>query len=110
MKVVLERYHGLGNDYLVFDPNHNELELDQANVKMICDRNEGLGADGVLEGPILKEDGMHVIVWNPDGSESETSGNGVRYFCKISERCRLRTEKEFQIIYRKRSGRSDILK
>lgn len=49
MKVVLERYHGLGNDYLVFDPNHNELELDQANVKMICDRNEGLGADGVLE-------------------------------------------------------------
>ena len=48
MKVVLERYHGLGNDYLVFDPNHNELELDQANVKMICDRNEGLGADGVL--------------------------------------------------------------
>ena len=56
MKVVLERYHGLGNDYLVFDPNHNELELDQGNVKMICDRNEGLGADGVLEGPILKED------------------------------------------------------
>lgn len=82
MKVVLERYHGLGNDYLVFDPNHNELELDQANVKMICDRNEGLGADGVLEGPILKEDGMHVIVWNPDGSESETSGNGVRIFAK----------------------------
>lgn len=82
MKVVLERYHGLGNDYLVFDPNHNELELDQANVKMICDRNEGLGADGVLEGPILKEDGMHVKVWNPDGSESETSGNGVRIFAK----------------------------
>lgn len=82
MKVVLERYHGLGNDYLVFDPNRNELELDQANVKMICDRNEGLGADGVLEGPILKEDGMHVKVWNPDGSESETSGNGVRIFAK----------------------------
>ena len=71
MKVVVERYHGLGNDYLVFDPNHNELKLDEANVKMLCDRNEGLGADGVLEGPILKEDGMHVKVWNPDGSEYE---------------------------------------
>ena len=82
MKVVVERYHGLGNDYLVFDPNHNELKLDEANVKMLCDRNEGLGADGVLEGPILKEDGMHVKVWNPDGSESETSGNGVRIFAK----------------------------
>ena len=33
MKVVVERYHGLGNDYLVFDPNHNELKLDEANVK-----------------------------------------------------------------------------
>ena len=60
MKVVLERYHGLGNDYVVFDPNKNELELTPKNVKMICDRNEGLGSDGVLEGPILKEDGMHV--------------------------------------------------
>ena len=45
MKVVVERYHGLGNDYLVFDPNHNELKLDEANVKMLCDRNEGLGAE-----------------------------------------------------------------
>ena len=44
MKVVVERYHGLGNDYLVFDPNHNELKLDEANVKMLCDRNEGLGS------------------------------------------------------------------
>ena len=37
MKVVVERYHGLGNDYLVFDPNHNELKLDEANVKMLWD-------------------------------------------------------------------------
>lgn len=94
MKVVLERYHGLGNDYLVFDPNHNELALDAANVKMICDRNEGLGADGVLEGPILKEDGMYVKVWNPDGSESETSGNGVLYLCEIFKRCRICTEEK----------------
>ena len=84
MKVVVERYHGLGNDYLVFDPNHNELKLDEANVKMLCDRNEGLGADGVLEGPILKEDGMHVDQWK-----------WCPHFCKISERCKLCTEKEF---------------
>ena len=54
MKVVLERYHGLSNDYVVFDPNKNELELTPGNVKMICDRNAGLGADGVLEGPVIK--------------------------------------------------------
>jgi len=33
MKVVLERYHGLGNDYVVFDPNKNELKLSRENVK-----------------------------------------------------------------------------
>ena len=82
MKVVLERYHGLGNDYVVFDPKKNEFELTPENVKMICDRNAGLGSDGVLEGPIQKEEGMYVKVWNPDGSESETSGNGVRIFAK----------------------------
>ena len=87
----------LGNDYLVFDPNHNELELDQANVKMICDRNEGLGADGVLEGPILKEDGMHVKVWNPDGSESETSGNGVRIFAKYLKDAGYVQKKNFKL-------------
>ena len=35
MKVVLERYHGLSNDYVVFDPNKNELELTPGNVKML---------------------------------------------------------------------------
>ena len=50
MKVTLERYHGLGNDYVVFDPNKNELSLTEENVKMICDRNAGDGrgdSDGV---------------------------------------------------------------
>ena len=97
MKVVVERYHGLGNDYLVFDPNHNELKLDEANVKMLCDRNEGLGADGVLEGTILKEDGMHVKVWNPDGSESETSGNGVRIFAKYLKDASYVQKKNFKL-------------
>ena len=109
MKVVLERYHGLSNDYVVFDPNKNELELTPGNVKMICDRNAGLGADGVLEGPVIKEDGMHVKVWNPDGSESETSGNGVR-ICKIFKRCRLYPKEEFQIIYQIWGGSSYIFK
>ncbi len=83
MDVTVERYHALGNVYVVFDPNQNELTLNPENVKLICDRNEGLGSDGVLEGPIIKEDGMYVKVWNPDGSVTETSGNGVRIFAKF---------------------------
>lgn len=97
MKVTLERYHGLGNDYAVFDPNKNELELTAGNVKLICDRNEGLGADGILEGPILKEDGMHVKIWNPDGSQSETSGNGIRIFARYLRDAGYVQKKNFKI-------------
>ena len=82
MKMVLERYHGLGNDYLVFDPNKNELELNPKNVSMLCNRNMGLGSDGILEGPILGEKHMAVRIWNPDGSIAQKSGNGVRIFAK----------------------------
>lgn len=82
MKIVLERYHGLGNDYLVFDPNKNELELNKDNVAMLCNRNMGLGSDGILEGPYIGEKQMSLKIWNPDGSIAEKSGNGVRIFAK----------------------------
>lgn len=82
MQMTLERYHGLGNDYLVFDPNKNELELNEKRVKILCDRNMGLGADGILEGPFIKESHMSVKIWNPDGSVAGKSGNGVRIFAK----------------------------
>lgn len=97
MKAILERYHGLGNDYVVFDPNHNELELTPENVKIICDRNEGLGADGVLEGPIQKEEGLYVKIWNPDGSQSEASGNGVRIFAKYLKDAGYVQKKNFKL-------------
>ena len=53
MRLVVEKYHGLGNDYLVYDPNKNEMELNPANVQLMCNRNFGVGADGVLEGPVI---------------------------------------------------------
>lgn len=82
MKVTLEKYHGLGNDYLVFDPGKNTLQLNQENVKLICNRNFGIGSDGILEGPILEDGKISVKIWNPDGSIAEKSGNGVRIFAK----------------------------
>jgi len=80
--MILEKYHGLGNDYFVFDPNKNEIKLTTENIKVICNRNIGMGSDGVVEGPIFKEEGIFVRIWNPDGSEAESSGNGVRIFAK----------------------------
>lgn len=82
MNITLEKYHGLGNDYLIFDPNKNELELTEENIRLICNRNFGVGSDGLLMGPILGNDKLEVKILNPDGSEAEISGNGVRIFGK----------------------------
>ena len=82
MKAVVERYHALGNDYLVFDPNKNELKLNPGNVTMLCHRNMGLGSDGILEGPFIGEKQMSLKIWNPDGSIAKKSGNGVRIFAR----------------------------
>lgn len=82
MDVILEKYHGLGNDYLIFDPNKNELDLTEKNVPLICNRNFGVGSDGILVGPILSDDKVSMKILNPDGSEAEKGGNGVRIFAK----------------------------
>ncbi len=82
MKTTVEKYHGLGNDYLVFDPGRNKLRLSPANVRLLCDRNFGVGADGILEGPIFEGENISVRIWNSDGSLTQNSGNGVRIFAK----------------------------
>lgn len=97
MQILLEKYHGLGNDYLVFDPNKNELELNEANVKMICNRNVGLGSDGILEGPLLGEH-LAVKIWNPDGSVAEKSGNGVRIFAKYLKDAGYVQKKNYELM------------
>ena len=61
MRLKLEKYHGLGNDYLVFDPECNRLELTPQRVKLLCNRNVGVGADGILEGPVFKGGKMQIM-------------------------------------------------
>ena len=82
MKITMSKYQGLGNDYLVIDPNLNDIELDERTIEMICDRNFGAGSDGILYGPMMMGDTIGVKIYNPDGSEAEKSGNGVRIFGK----------------------------
>lgn len=98
MRIVVEKYHGLGNDYLVFDPNKNELELNPKNVSMLCNRNMGLGSDGILEGPILGEKHMAVRIWNPDGSIAQKSGNGVRIFAKYLKDAGYVQKKKYKLL------------
>lgn len=81
-QIVLEKYHCMGNDYLVFDPNKNDLELNAENIQKMCSRHFGIGADGILAGPYLGENDFYVRIYNADGSEAEKSGNGMGIFAK----------------------------
>ena len=81
-EIILRKYHGLGNDYLIYDPVINRTKLQERFVKLLCRRNIGVGADGVLYGPLLEENEIKVRIFNPDGSEAEKSGNGIRIFSR----------------------------
>jgi diaminopimelate epimerase len=79
MPMIFVKYHALGNDYLVIP----QTELEEAQIKHICHRNYGLGADGVLLGPLESTAcNFGLRIFNPDGSEAEKSGNGLRIFAR----------------------------
>ncbi len=83
MKFDFYKYQALGNDYIVIDPNYFEINLSKDLIKKICDRNFGVGGDGILYGPFYKEKKVPILkIFNSDGSEAEKSGNGIRIFAK----------------------------
>jgi diaminopimelate epimerase len=99
------KYHGLGNDYLVLHPARFRAPLRPEQARALCDRHRGVGADGVLWGPLPEEErvpgdpaGAPVLrIFNPDGSEAEKSGNGVRIFARFLWEQGLVAESPFAI-------------
>ena len=75
--------HGLANDYIVMDPKDLPFTLTPKAVQLICDRNRGVGSDGILVVSPGQGADFGVRILNPDGSEAEKSGNGVRIFAKF---------------------------
>ena len=82
MIIDFHKYHALGNDYIVIDPNAVNFTLTEKIIKLICDRNFGIGSDSILYGPILRGENIELKIFNPDGSEAEKSGNGIRIFSR----------------------------
>jgi diaminopimelate epimerase len=91
------KYHGLGNDYLVIDPNVYEVDLTPDAIRLICHRNFGIGADGILYGPLEAGENPRVKIFNPDGSEAEKSGNGLRIFARYLYEKKYVEETHFRI-------------
>ena len=77
------KYHALGNDYLVLDPEEADEPPTPGQIRRICHRNFGIGSDGILFGPSPSSVATFALrIFNPDGSEAEISGNGLRIFSR----------------------------
>jgi len=91
------KYHALGNDYIVLSPAEETASMTPELVQRLCQRHFGIGSDGILWGPLAGEqaelcmtDGtafpadntFALRIFNPDGSEAEKSGNGLRIFAR----------------------------
>jgi len=74
--------HGLGNDYIVIDAARFPISLTPERVRLLCHRHLGVGSDGILE-VSASDDRFFVRIWNPDGSQAERSGNGLRIAAKF---------------------------
>jgi diaminopimelate epimerase len=78
--VYFEKWHALGNDYLIVEADALPFVLTPARVRAICAPHTGVFADGVLLLSAADEPGYvaRLQIFNPDGSEAELSGNGAR--------------------------------
>jgi diaminopimelate epimerase len=97
MKNGFFRGHGLGNDYIVMDPKELTFKLTPKNIKAVCDRNWGLGSDGILALAPSKKADFGLRIYNPDGSEAEKSGNGLRIFARYLHATGKTKKKHFTV-------------
>ncbi|MCL4289245.1 MAG: diaminopimelate epimerase [Thermoleophilia bacterium] len=72
------KWHALGNAYLLVERADAGRALDPATVRRLCDPATGIGSDGVLEVVVVDGPRAEIVIWNPDGSTAELSGNGTR--------------------------------
>ncbi len=78
MRLHFYKYHGAGNDFVLFDARKNDINLSVEQITKLCDRHFGVGADGVI---LLKKTPMadfEMAFYNPDGTSGMMCGNGGR--------------------------------
>ena len=78
VKVPFYKYHGAGNDFVIIDRSDIPYELSTVQIKQICERRYGIGADGLMLYEPHKESDFKMTYFNSDGSESSFCGNGAR--------------------------------
>ena len=78
MRLHLHKYHGAGNDFLLCDARESSVALSEAQVRFLCDRHTGIGADGFMLLEKSDAAAFRMRFFNPDGSGGMMCGNGGR--------------------------------
>ena len=100
MKIDFIKMHGLGNDFILIDcinKSFGDSSFLSYLAKKLCDRNFGIGADGlILILPSSKAD-LRMRIFNYDGSEAQMCGNGIRCFAKYAYENKLISKNKFAV-------------
>ena len=89
--------HGLGNDYIIFNEADLVFSLTPEVIRLVCRRHYGVGSDGILLLVRSRTAPFGLRIFNPDGSEAEKSGNGLRIFAKYLFEHGYTRERSFSI-------------
>lgn len=87
MKIEFTKMQGLGNDFILIDDPAGILNFHPEQIRFLCDRHFGIGADGVITVGSSKKADLKMRIFNSDGSEAEMCGNGIRCFAVYARDC-----------------------
>jgi diaminopimelate epimerase len=79
------KYHGAGNDFILIDGRTQEPKLNSKQIKLMCDRNFGIGADGMMYLLAAKDFDFEMKYFNSDGLEGSMCGNGGRCIASFAQ-------------------------
>jgi diaminopimelate epimerase len=97
MQNFFVKSHGLGNEYVVLNSEELNFQLSEDTIRLLCNVHYGIGSDGILLKVPCKKADFGLRIFNPDGSEAEKSGNGIRIFSKYLYDYGFAGKKEFTI-------------